>query len=141
MAEFQPTPTIIRQTDRFALAQVGASIEATGDNVRGAGNPIMIADIEANSTHFLRPQLVAFKRAGAVAVVLINVAGKNGWATITADQWAIGADERARYAAWDAPRRAERQKRVAAERKFDRGYNEGGEGYNPYRHGSAPTYR
>lgn len=31
--------------------------------------------------------------------------------------------------------------RVSKEREFDRGYNEGGEGYNPYRHGAAKTYR
>jgi hypothetical protein len=40
-----------------------------------------------------------------------------------------------------APMSADEKARVAAERAFDAGYNDGGEGYNPYRAGSAPTYR
>lgn len=39
-----------------------------------------------------------------------------------------------------AARKAPVTSRVAKERDFDRGYNEGGEGFNPYRHGSAKTY-
>lgn len=34
-----------------------------------------------------------------------------------------------------------RSSRLCKEREFDRGYNEGGEGYNPYRYGAAKTYR
>lgn len=37
--------------------------------------------------------------------------------------------------------KAERMERQAKERNYDNIYNEGGEGYNPYRNGDAPTYK
>jgi hypothetical protein len=73
-------------------------------------------------------------------LTLLNGAGKV-LAVMTAKEVETlrGEDDAAR-AVRTAPRKPAAA-RVAKERAWDRGYNEGGEGYNPYRRGSARTYR
>ncbi|HUC70349.1 MAG TPA: hypothetical protein VMS01_04075 [Stellaceae bacterium] len=63
-------------------------------------------------------------------------------AALRAEEAAIRAARQAAPKSWAGARGARpNASRVSKERAYDRGYNEGGEGYNPYRHGSAKSYR
>jgi len=66
-------------------------------------------------------------------VTLITSSGKT-LATLTEAHVAT-------FRAEDDAARAATTARVSKERAHDRVFNEGGEGYNPYRHGAAKTYR
>jgi len=97
-----------------------------------------------NPQHYLRgvlrtvmPRLTSGEIA---AVVLAPINGKDAQILITAEQYAAGAPERARYAAWLSGIVADRDAQQANERTYDLANNEGGEGYNPYRAGSERTY-
>lgn len=143
MIDFTPTATLIRNHELFDLHQSGADVIVTAksDRVRGGREkPFTIAEIRANPVHFLRPALANLERAGAVAVVLTTVDGKQAQLAIKADEWALGAGERQRYADWSAEVHARSVARRAKERAHDNAYNEGGEGYNPHRSGSAHSY-
>lgn len=75
---------------------------------------------------------------GRNGLSLVTGSGKTLAVLTEAEVASLRADD---DAAREARRSPAQQSRVAKERDFDRGYNEGGEGYNPYRYGSAKTYR
>jgi len=73
---------------------------------------------------------------GRDGLTLITGSGKTLAALTEADIATLRANDDAARMARTAP-----ASRIAKERAYDLGQNEGGEGYNPYRHGSAKTYR
>lgn len=141
MADFVPHPIVIREIPGVAV------IEQTGAQARVNGTPAFVveaATILGNPQHYLRRVLwdaMGRLESGEVAaVVLAPVQGKSAQILITAEQYAKGAPERARYEAWLAGVSAARAERQAAERAYDLANNEGGEGYNPHRTGTERTY-
>lgn len=70
-------------------------------------------------------------------VTLVSGSGKVLVVLAPDEVAALRADDEAARAA----RRTAEKSRGQKERAFDRGMNEGGEGYNPYRFGSRRTYR
>lgn len=132
MANFVYQPVTLKTTSGGNLVvQAGDQVTIDG----GAAGCYTVAEIEANPKHWCRRFLPALREAGAVALVKGAVA-----VGLTAEQYALGAGERARYAAWVAELRAAKTQRQSAERAFDAANNEGGEGYNPHRYGAAQTY-
>ena len=73
---------------------------------------------------------------GRDGLTLITGSGKTLAVLTEADIATLRADNDAARVA-----RTAQASRAAKERAHDLCYNEGGEGYNPYRHGSAKTYR
>ena len=70
----------------------------------------------------------------------IGANGKPDFVGLTIEQYAPhAAIARAFFTA--KPDAAAQRTRQIAERAFDHGMNEGGEGYNPHRLGDKPTYR
>lgn len=95
-----------------------------GQNISKSANGWVVDGIQA---YLSRDGLTLVSGSGKTLAVLTETE----IATLRAD------DDAAR----EGRRSPTPQSRVAKERDFDCGYNEGGEGYNPYRHGSAKTYR
>lgn len=142
MANFVPRPTVIR-----TIPLMGLVISQIGDQAEVNGNPtqiVLASDIAKNPKHYLRAALASIMpkiESGEIAALVnLTVNGTPAHLVITADQWALGADERTRYADWLADTRAENADLVAKEIDYDLVNNEGGEGYNPYRVGSKRTY-
>lgn len=125
---------------------VGAVVQSGGGaRVAGSPWPILAAEtVLGNPDHYVRtayPTLFAKMQAGEVAaVVMATLKGRPAHIVLTPEQFALGAPERARYAEWCAGNVAREAARQAAEREYDAGHNEGGEGYNPHRRGSERTY-
>lgn len=141
MGDFIPVPTFIREAN-------GLAVEAVGDRYRVGGMPATsvsdASDLINNPKHYMAkivapimPKLVSGE---IVQVIRAEIAGKGAFIAITADQFALGAEERARYAAWLVGVRSAEKARQAAEREYDLANNEGGEGYNPHRVGDERTY-
>lgn len=149
--DYEPQNVLIRDIPGIAV------IEQVGDQVDVNGVPARIVtavDVISNPGHYYRqvvPSLVARMERGEIAAVVQAdrshgpaFAPKGGMSTyylpITAEQFALGAAERARYQAWLAGVVADKADRVAAERAYDLINNEGGDGYNPHRAGDERSY-
>ena len=91
-------------------------------------------------------------RTGELVAMFVETGckGANGNRDIvglSADQWQVHLDavkaartqEAAAY--WSSPAGIAEKARRAAEHAYDERMNEGGEGYNPHRSGSEPSYR
>lgn len=140
MQDFDPQPIVIREVNGRVISQVGDQA-----SVNGRPAPITTAaTILGNKIHWLRDALRSVMpriEAGEVAAIVHHeINGKPGYITITADQWALGAPERARYEAWLNGVISDKADREAQERAYDLANNEGGEGYNPHRSTSERTY-
>ena len=128
--DYQPNPITLREVKGITITQEGHSIYANGQ----LSTLIMLADVASNSKHFMgefatRNQ-VALKTAGATALVLTKVDGRDAQIVLTAEQFALGQPERDRYTAWTKGNIAERAAMAA---EYDRKYNDGEHGDNPYR--------
>ncbi|MGD9613814.1 MAG: hypothetical protein AB7H90_01305 [Alphaproteobacteria bacterium] len=141
MTDYIRNPVFIREVQ-------GLAVEQDMDNALVNGRPASMTSgrtILDNPKHYLRQTLASIMpkiESGEIAAVVhAEVNGKPGYITISREQYALGAAERARYAAWQAECCDAEKTRQKAERAFDRGMNEGGEGYNPHRYGSRRTYR
>ena len=141
MADYERNPITIREIPGVA------TIQQDMDGALVNGRPASMftaAAVLANPQHYFRTTyqvaFAAMQSGKAAAVVLAPVNGKAAQILLTPEQFAIGASERERYAAWSAGQVAEKAKRQSAERQYDLVNNEGGEGYNPHRSGSARTY-
>ena len=142
MLNYIPQPIVIRE-----IPAAGIVVAQSGDQADVNGRPtrlVTAAEIVGNSIHYLRAPLRAvmprLENGEIAAIVLAPVNGKIAQILITAEQWAAGAPERARYAAWLAGVMDDKAERQAKERAYDLVNNEGGEGYNPHRTGSERTY-
>jgi hypothetical protein len=122
--DYQVNPVTLRQVKGAVITQSGTNVLIDGT----LATLIMIADV--GHKHFLRSFVerndAALKAANAVALVLGAIDGKDAQIVISADQWASGANERARYIAWAKAWKAS-SKAAAVER--DRRHNDG-EGYD-----------
>jgi hypothetical protein len=142
MTNYIPQPITIRE-----LPEYGLVLTQTGDQVEVNGAPRSVttsADIRSLPGHYLRTALKSamprIESGEIAAIVHHEIDSKPAYLVITAAQWAVGAPERARYATWIAGRVASKAEREAKERAYDLVNNEGGEGFNPHRVGSAHTY-
>ena len=132
----------IKTIGRYTITTDGLAIYCNGRQVTAGAAP-------AGARSAAGVPLVQLVRTGE-----IGAGGRMDLVGLTAPEYqvyldavdarraAVGLPSEAEMAAWSesAAGKAEAA-RVTAERAFDRGMNEGGEGYNPHRHGSAPTYR
>ena len=125
----------------------GRIVSQSGDAAMVGDKPARIvtaSEIVDNPKHYLRAPLasiLARLASGEIAaIVTADINGRPAQITLTSAQYALGAPERARHAAWIAEGDASRNAQRKAEREYDRLYNEGGEGYNPHRIGAAQTY-
>jgi hypothetical protein len=139
MTDFVACPVVMRTLPNgWEVAQVG---DHANVGTQKFCFVLSLAEIDANPRHYLRDQLPTFRAKGAVAIVLAkDAAGRPVNIMLTAAQFALGAAERARYAKWADETAADWATEQAAERAYDLAYNEGGEGYNPHRVGSARSY-
>lgn len=142
MKNYIPQPIVIRE-----IQERGIVISQSGEQADVNGSPATVttaATMLSNPRHYLRAALpTIFRRmeTGEIAALVHwTINGKPGHILITAEQWAIGAPERARYGAWLAEVMGDRKAREVDERRYDLINNEGGEGYNPHRSGSERTY-
>ena len=139
MQAFIANPTILRTHALFDVVQHGdraAIISKSPRAANSASTPILvIAEIKAAKQHFAKALVSALEKAGAVAFVQAVIDGKHAQIAITAEQFAAGAAERQRYADWTAAHHAWLTGARAAATAFDQINNEGGEGFNPHRHG------
>lgn len=140
MADFIPQPIVIRE-----IPDRGIVITQSGDQADVNGQPTTVttaATILGNKRHYLRAAnwMPKIENGEIAAVVHWTINGKPGNILITAEQWALGAPERARYEAWLSGIIADKSDREAKERAYDLVNNEGGEGYNPHRATSERTY-
>ena len=142
MNDYIRNPILLREV-------AGLVIEQDADRARVNGRDASItaaSEILANPKHHLRAKVAAIlpqMQSGEVAAIVsfTDHLGKATAIRISPEQYALGADERLRYAAWKAECAATESARQAVERTFDRGMNEGGEGYNMHRpNRSAHTY-
>ncbi len=133
MADFVPNATTLRSHDLFEIVQTGGHMQIVSKSARVKAcaftTAVTVAEVEANPQHRDRSIVSSLKSAGYVAYVRGEIDGKYAQIGLTAADYAKGADERARYAAW----LSETSARNAAGRAFWDGVNEGGEGFNPYR--------
>ncbi len=144
MADYIRNPITMRQTDNgFTVRQDGNVVNVNGHTASLTLAKDILADPRHSFRKFLGPVMARLTSGEIVAIVSYQA-----WhdkpvnrILLTREQYEAGAGERARWATWVAECRAAEKSRKAAERQFDRGMNEGGEGYNPYRHGSRRTYR
>jgi hypothetical protein len=138
MANFIPQQIVIR-----AIPERGIVVTQSGDQADVNGQPAFVTTaqtIRDNKAHYLRGMMPRIESGEIAALVHWTINDKPGHILITAEQWAIGAPERARYAAWLASLTGAKAERQAKERAYDLVNNEGGEGYNPHRAGSERTY-
>ena len=140
MNDFTPQPIVIREVNGLVIAQSGDAA-----TVNGRPAPITASQtIRENPRHWLRAVLAKvlpkIESGEIAAVVHAEIGGKPGYITITAEQFAAGASERARYEGWLADVLADKADLTAKERAYDLANNEGGEGYNPWRATSERTY-
>lgn len=142
MSDYIPQPIVIREIPEHSLV-----IHQVADQADVNGCPVMVttADtIRSNPKHYLRTALARLmpriENGEIAAVIQCEVSGKPANILITAEQWALGTPERARYEAWLSGVIADKSDREAKERAYDLVNNEGGEGYNPHRAGSERTY-
>lgn len=150
MADFVSQPATLREIPGVArIEQVGGRYANVTDLKTGAVSKacciVEAAEILSNPVHHLRrilgPAMARVESGEIAAVVLGPIKGKAAQIILTAEQYAAGAQERARFAAWQAGVSAASAERQAAERAYDAAHNEGGEGYNPHRVGrSERTY-
>ena len=147
MTNYVSQPVVMRVVNGIAVEQDGAHARVNG---LGAACITTREEILSNPRHSLRTAVASIMpkiETGEIVAIVSPCSAHLGAAapsngrptqiTLTAEQFALGAGERARYAAWVAGVKAAEQ----AERSYDQGANEGGEGYNPHRPGSTPTYR
>jgi hypothetical protein len=140
MADYVAQPIILREVQGLVIKQSGDQADVNGRWAR----MILSTEILSNPKHYLRavlaPVMPRIESGDVAAVVIAEVAGKTAQILITAEQFALGAPERARHETWRVDVMGNETARQAKERAFDRGNNEGGEGYNPYRNGAEHTY-
>lgn len=84
---------IARPAGDIIVTQVGTDIHVNGARADIA----FVATIQANPRHYLRNLLPAVlnANASAFAIVLTQIEGKAAQIALTAEQYALGADERA----------------------------------------------
>ena len=140
MTDYTPQPIVIREVNGLTISQSGDQANVNGSPAR----MVLASEITGNAQHYLRAPLksvMARLSSGDVAAVVIaEVSGKSAQILITAEQFAAGKPERARYAAWSRGVMTVNADRQDAERRYDLVNNEGGEGYNPHRSGGERTY-
>lgn len=142
MDEYIPQPITMREIPGLGTVQQsgpGALVDG-----RMAMTIITADEVRANPRHYFRtsyPTAWAMMQSGeAAAFVMTRIHGKDAQVKLAPEHWALGAPERARYAAWSAAVTQVASDRQAKERAYDRLNNEGGEGYNPHRTTSRRTY-
>ena len=134
MADYARRTVLLRE-----IAGIGrVETDGVGAIVNGQpANMTLAAEIRANRQHYMAALLAqATAKVGDVAAIISTGMGSDvRYIIITTDQMAAhgGAAEVERYAAWRAGAAERRAANSAAARAYDAAYNEGGEGYNPYR--------
>lgn len=140
MAIYIPEPITLREVNGLVIAQAGDQATVNGIPAQ----MVLATTIVSNTKHYLRAPLASVMprlQSGEIAAVVVaQVNGKSAQILINAAEFATGAPERARHAAWYAEFVAAHNDRAAKERAYDLINNEGGEGYNPHRATSERTY-
>lgn len=137
--DYIPQPIVIRE-----IPERGIVITQSGEQADVNGQPAFVTTaktIRDNSRHYLRAAYMPRIETGEIAAIVhweTNDGPRN--ILITAEQWALGAPERARYETWLRGVVSDKADREANERAYDLANNEGGEGYNPHRTGAERTY-
>lgn len=137
MESYTAQPITLRATDLFEIVQKGerAHVIAKSPRIKATTSAaiFVVAEIKAADQHFAKAIVPAMEKAGYVAFVITEVDGNPAQLGLTAEQYAAGAPERARFAAWNADVIAWKAGIEAQAADFDARHNEGAEGYNPYR--------
>jgi hypothetical protein len=99
MQDYVPQPIIIREVNGHVVTQDGDQASIDGRPARVTS----VAEILGNKQHYMRATLKSvmprMESGEIAAIVCERIDGKDVNILITPDQYAVGAPERARYAA------------------------------------------
>ncbi|SFG79356.1 hypothetical protein [Methylobacterium gossipiicola] len=134
MADFaHSAPITVRTHERFTITCDGQVWRLNGRHAEFFSAELLLG----NPQHFMRARaqsLMSRIESGELAgLVRGNLDGQSTTIAVTTIDFAAAAHEVERFRAWQRDIASAAEARRQAATAYDRGMNEGGEGFNPYR--------